>query len=238
MRGSSSGGIPAPVSATVSTASPPSSAGSHLDPAPGRRVLDRVVQEVRHHLAHPVAVGGDAHARARHRLSRRDALLLGHVGVEAHGVAHDVGQLEALAAAAASRRPPPPRCPSACRASPPRAPPPRGSRPAPRADRARPGPARSAGLGRRPQPHHRRAQVVGDVVQRAAHGRDQGLDAVEQRVDLRAELVERVRRVAHGHARAQASGLQDVADGAAQVAQRLQGGAREDVAAAGGDERR
>ena len=50
------------------------------------------------------------------------------------------------------------------------------------------------------------------------------------------ELVERILGVAHGDARAQAPRLQDVADGAAQVAQGLEGGARQDVAAAHGDE--
>jgi hypothetical protein len=77
---------------------------------------------------------------------------------------------------------------------------------------------------------------VRDVVERAAHGRDEGLDAVEERVDLRPQLVQGVGGVADGDAGAELPCLQDVADGAAQVAQGLERGAREDVSPARGDQ--
>ena len=136
------------------TASRAVAAGLHLDPAAGRRVLDRVVQEVGHDLPHPVAVGGDAHSggalgcpgecpclpRPPHRGSRRRGRPPPARGARAR---------------AAWRRLRPPRCPSRCRASPPPAPPPRDSPPAPRADRAHPLPC--AGPPRR----RPRSRIIG-----------------------------------------------------------------------------
>ena len=56
-------------------------------------------------------------------------------------------------------------------------------------------------LGRGPKPRHRRPEVVADVVEGAAHAGDDGVDAIEHRVDERAQFAERIGRVRSGNAR-------------------------------------
>ena len=74
----------------------------------------------------------------------------------------------------------------------------------------------------------RRAEIVGDVVERGAHARDQFFDPFQHLVDAGAELVERIARVPRDrHARAELSGLQNRSNGGLEGAKRREAGARQ-----------
>ena len=68
-------------------------------------------------------------------------------------------------------------------------------------------------LGHAAQARQGRAQVVGDVVERLAHGADQGLVLIEQRVEEAHQFVEFVVGPADGHAGIELAGADDGAGG-------------------------
>ena len=59
------------------------------------------------------------------------------------------------------------------------------------------------------QPGERGAQIVGDVVERIAHGADERLVALEHPVEERDQLVDFILGARIGHARAHVAGLDD-----------------------------
>ena len=174
-RGSSSGGIPMPVS-LPSTASPPSGRRGY---GPARRAAC-TSPRCRGGWRAPAAGGCGRRRRTRRRARRPSARrpFLGDVGVEVGRVAGHLRQVDrfhrsAIVPVSASEM--------SIRAS---------SIAMTRSDSSRQSasasrsvsasaPTRSADSADAAQPRHRRAQVVGDVVEGAAHAGDQRLDAIE-----------------------------------------------------------
>ena len=101
MRGSSSAGMPGPVSRTRRTARVASRADLDVHAAAGRRVLHGVVDQVRRHLFEPGAIGGD-HDVGRRARRQRHAFRVRDVAVEIHGARHDLRQRAPARGAAAS----------------------------------------------------------------------------------------------------------------------------------------
>src|SRR5262249_57232238 len=74
-------------------------------------------------------------------------------------------------------------------------------------------------LGGRFQTCERRAEVVGNVVERLAHCVDKALDPVEHGVKKYFELVDRVASLSDRKTRAEVAGLDDPGDGGAELIQ-------------------
>ncbi len=80
--------------------------------------------------------------------------------------------------------------------------------------------ARERRFGLGPQARDGRAQIVRDVVERAAHAFDERLDARDHLVEHAAQLVHEIAvGRSHGDARAQLTGARDRVHGVAQLAQ-------------------
>ena len=203
MRGSSSAGMPAPVSRHRDDdgIGRPGRRASRR-PA-GRRVLDGVVEQVGEHLAQPVAIDvGDELRRGRGRRcgrraprrrprtarrvcrirscrsvgSRRSAIVpvsASEMSISVLSIAIDAIGFLEAVGERFAQR--------------------RGIVGAQRC------------FGDAAQPRHRRAQVVGDVVERAAHAGEHRVDAIEHRVDQR-RSARRARRRCSAPARARRCG--------------------------------
>ena len=85
-------------------------------------------------------------------------------------------------------------------------------------------------LGHAAQAGQRGAQVVGDVVERLAHGADEGLVLVEQGVEQAHQFVEFVVGLADGHAGIELAGADDGAGGGDDLAHGLHGAVGEEGA--------
>ena len=157
-----------PVSGTVSTASAsvPGRARSSTWP-PARRVLERVVEQVGEHLAQPVAIDVDDELGLRRWSRMRHAALLGDVLVELDRLPDRVGRSvgsrrSVIVPVSASEMSISVFSIATTRSD--------SSRQSASASRSIAGIVRrQRRLGDAAQPRHRRAQIVRDVVERAAH---------------------------------------------------------------------
>ncbi len=211
MRGSSSGGMPMPVSRTLRIASPSSRCVAIVDPPASRRVLHRVVEQVGDHLSHPVAIDVDPELVGR-LVFERDAFLLRDVLVQLDGLRDELGEVDGLARSrivpvSASEMSISVLSIASTRSD--------SSRQSASASRSAAASPRdwSAVSAMPAQARHRRAQVVRDVVERAAHAGDERLDPSSIALTSEPELVERVPVSPAGTRDCTVPGAHDFADG-------------------------